>query len=974
MTDKSQQMDLMPAAGSDASGPVECLGQTFPSDAARRDHYLTRLRAALEDLNAKLGGVTWTTIDDAVTRLSSLEHWQLGDGDRLRELAERMREAARGQGRGKDLLQLWKDEVGFPHGEMDDILRLSDPPYYTACPNPFIGEFIAFYGKPYDPATNTYRREPFAFDVEEGRHEPVYLAHTYHAKVPYRAVQRYIFAYTEPGDVVYDGFGGTGMVAVACRLASVPPADVKLEMAGLLADFKVGARIPIVSDLSPIASLISSVYNIPALGQDFERAARSVLAKVKQSHGHWYQTSDKSGKPCEVKYYVWSDVFACPNCGEHIVYASLAYSPKTKSFVDEFDCPQCKAHLNKRNLERVFETVHDPVIGDTVRRIKQALYLTSYVDSMGHRHHAPSTQFDIDLFQEVQGNPLIGGHAPRHQLPYMHMTHERNNLPAIGVTHIHHFFTTRNLSTIDALVSEILQYPQPLRRALLFWLTSCLPKLSRLMNYNADGIGRVTKGIFYFASISQEQAPFNLLERAIRDVKSSFDVLAAVSHEAVVSVNSAQHSLIPSNSVDYIFTDPPFGGNIYYADLNHLWESWLRLYTQRAAEAIVSKTDEKDISRYTTEMAEAFTDYYRVLKPGRWITVEFHNSENAVWVAIQQALTQAGFIVADVRTLDKKLGTFKQIIDASTVKQDLIISAYKPNGGLEDRFRLEAGTENGVWDFVRTHLRQLPVFVSKDGQVEVIAERQNYLLFDRMVAFHVQRGVTVPLSASEFYAGLEQRFSERDGMYFLPEQVAEYDKKRMTATEVMQLTLFVTDEASAIQWLKQQLTKKPQTFQDLHPQFMRQIGGWSKHELSLELRDLLEQNFLVYDGTGEVPSQIHAYLSSNYKDLRNLPKDDPRLRGEAADRWYVPDPNKAGDLEKLRERALLREFATYRESKARKLKVFRLEAVRAGFKKAWGERDYATILAVAEKIPDAVLQEDPKLLMWYDQALTRSGK
>ena len=71
-------------------------------------------------------------------------------------------------------------------------------------------------------------------------------------------------------------------------------------------------------------------------------------------------------------------------------------------------------------------------------------------------------------------------------------------------------------------------------------------------------------------------------------------------------------------------------------------------------------------------------------------------------------------------------------------------------------------------DLIRTHLKQLPVFVAKDGRAEVIAERQNYLLFDRMVAFHVQRRVTVPLSAAEFYQGLVQRFSERDGMYFLP--------------------------------------------------------------------------------------------------------------------------------------------------------------------------------------------------------------
>ena len=151
-------------------------------------------------------------------------------------------------------------------------------------------------------------------------------------------------------------------------------------------------------------------------------------------------------------------------------------------------------------------------------------------------------------------------------------------------------------------------------------------------------------------------------------------------------------------------------------------------------------------------------------------------------------------------------------------------------------------------------------------------------------------------------------------------------------------------------------------------------AGWQKHEKPLELAELLEQNFLRYDGKGEVPSQIHSYLSTNFKDLRNLHKDDPALRSKGKDRWYVPDPKKAEDLEKLRERALLREFEEYRESKQRRIKVFRLEAVRAGFKKAWQERDYPTIIAVAQKIPENVLQEDPKLLMWYDQAVTRSGR
>ena len=88
--------------------------------------------------------------------------------------------------------------------------------------------------------------------------------------------------------------------------------------------------------------------------------------------------------------------------------------------------------------------------------------------------------------------------------------------------------------------------------------------------------------------------------------------------------------------------------------------------------------------------------------------------------------------------------------------------------------------------------------------------------------------------------------------------------------------------------------------------------------------------------------------------------------------WYVPGPRTAGDLEKLRERALLREFDDYRDSAERRLRVFRLEAIRVGFRRAWQWQDYATIITVAQKIPDAVLQEDPKLLMWNDHALTHS--
>ena len=84
----------------------------------------------------------------------------------------------------------------------------------------------------------------------------------------------------------------------------------------------------------------------------------------------------------------------------------------------------------------------------------------------------------------------------------------------------------------------------------------------------------------------------------------------------------------------------------------------------------------------------------------------------------------------------------------------------------------------------------------------------------------------------------------------------------------------------------------------------------------------------------------------------------------------MPDPNREADLEKLREKALLREFETYKTTKGR-LKVFRTEAVRAGFKKCWSERDYDMIIEIGDRLPPEILQEDDVLLMYYDNAETR---
>ena len=482
-------------------------------------------------------------------------------------------------------------------------------------------------------------------------------------------------------------------------------------------------------------------------------------------------------------------------------------------------------------------------------------------------------------------------------------------------------------------------------------------------------VGKERSGTLFRPSIASEVP----IHKQIKSRMSSVTARQAGGECVFISTQSATRIDLPDNSADYIFLDPPFGANRYYSELNFLWESWLGVLTEQLEEAVESPKQNKDLAQYQDLMRRAFTECFRVLKAEKWITVEFSNTSAAVWNAIQTALGEAGFVVADVRGLHKGQGSINAYVTPTAVKQDLVISAYKPTTRLEDRFSLKGESVDNVWEFLRTHLGQLPVVLSSDDKINIIAERQAHLLFDRTIAFFVQRGVVLPISIADFMTGLGQRFSERDGMYFLPTQVAAYDRVRAKCSSVRQLELFVTDESSAIQWLRQVLLVKPQTLQDLRPQFMKEIQSWSKHEKMAELRDLLDENFIVYAAGGQVPSQIHSYLSSNFKELRNLEKTDPALVAAAKDRWYVPDPNKLADLEKLRERALLREFIEYRNFGGRKLKLFRTEAVRAGFKAAYEGQDYKTIVNVAAKLPENVLQEDEKLLMYYDVASMRLG-
>ena len=919
--------EQMKMDGGKNGGPVECLGMTFPSDDARREHF------------QKL-------------------------------LAEKLQDPA------------FRAQEGFPKGTDDAILTMSDPPYYTACPNPWLADFVTQYGRPYDPAEK-YSREPMAIDVSEGKTDPIYKAHSYHTKVPHLAIVPSILHYTEPGDIVLDGFSGSGMTGVAAQWCGTAPSTYrhKIEMEWKKAGNslpKWGPRRVVLNDLSPAATFIGANYNLPFDVDDFAKAGKQLLLDVEREIGWMYETLHSDGKTKgRIEFTVWSEIFTCPECAGEVNFVAEALD-ENKSVRAVFPCPHCGSELTKKTLERREENKVDSATGATVVFTKRAPSLICYkVDAV--RYEKQPDEADFERLKKIENLPFPKG-VPTDRM--MHAPDTRQNwgdkwrAGSASFSHVHHLFLSRPQQVIGHLWLSASSNNDPRTRMMLLWFVEQaiwgMTMLARYVPTHFSQVNQYLNGVYYLSSQHAECSPWYILDGKLKRLGKAFSEYKTYSNSAAITTGTATSLPLLDRSIDYIFTDPPFGDNLAYSELNFLLEAFHGVVTDQAPEAVMSKAQSKGLVDYHHLMKSCFAEYYRVLKPGRWMTVVFSNTKASVWNSLQTALQEAGFVVANVSALDKKQGSFNAVTTAVAVKQDLAISVYKPDEALERRFEKQVGVES-VWDFIESHLRQLPVAKQRLATLEYIVERDPRILFDRMVAWFVRHNAPVPLSSQEFQEGLRSRFLERDGMTFLPEQVAEYDRKRAQTEQAPQMELFVSDERSAIDWLTDFLKKRPSTYQELNPEFMTQLGaGWKKHEMRPELSALLEDNFLRFDGNGDVPSQIHSYLSTNFKDLRGLEKEDPRLKAKARDRWFVPDPNKAKDLEQKRERSLLKEFEAYKTATKRQLKESRLEVLRAGFKTAWGAKDYKTIIGIAEKLPDETLQEDEKLLLWYDQALTRT--
>jgi DNA modification methylase len=648
---------------------LACLGEPFPDESARRAHFLAELRRYLAD-------------------------------------------------------PAFRSRVDFPLGADSHVVALSDPPYFTACPNPFVADFLRVHGRPADPSRSG-SRPAFTGDLRSATRHPVSGFHPYHTKVPPEALRRLIEHYTDPGEVVLDGFCGSGMTGVAAREAG---------------------RHAVLADLSPVAAFVAAVNC-----RSHDRAAagaglREILAASESVWDRLYRTRE-SGRELPVHYFVRSDVFGCPGCGVRFPFFphGVEHTGRKVRTRAAFPCPGCGKDLTVRRVRRVVEG-----------GVKQAVLAWVNAGPVAGRVNRPPNDTDRELAARVEREP-VAWHPTDPVRPDGYSA-RLAQLGAKAITDVSRFLSPRNLRIFADLWARVGAIPDAgVRNLCRATLTGVFTVISERQGYFGGGGGM--SGNFYVPIVRMEKNPYETLRRKLVKLDAAERAKEGLTGEAIVSTQSCTAlSGVPDASVDYVCTDPPFGANIIYSELNLVLEAWLGVRTNPAAEAVIDVTRGREADGYAALLRSAFAECYRVLKPGRWLTVEFHNTSPEVWNRLQAVLGETGFVVASAGVLDKGSTTILGDIRDGSAKHDLLISAYKPDG-VGGGFRLTAGSPEAAWAFVAEHLRRLP---------EASEERRRHRLFDRMVAFHVQRRLAVPLSAVEFYAGLRRRFAERGEAYFLP--------------------------------------------------------------------------------------------------------------------------------------------------------------------------------------------------------------
>lgn len=577
------------------------------------------------------------------------------------------------------------------------------------------------------------------------RSGPLFNAFPYPTKISPETIALFIAAHTKPGAVIFDGFAGSGTTGLGALLCSNPSQELQDQAQKLGLSVQWGPRRAILYEISVLGSLVARVLCSPPDPDEFHQAAQDLLQRVTRSLDWLYTACDPEHGSGEIRYVIWSDILECPECHQSVSLWHACVSRDPAEISGVFHCPLCQHEEVVDKVERVMEVVDDDLLG-VQREIRSRRPVWVYGETGGRTWSRELWPSDLDLLHHIDVEPLPQT-IPNVEIPWGDLY--RSGYHA-GITHLHHFYTRRNLLAFSTLWAEIERYPSHLTDALKFWLLSYNAShttlMTRVVAKKAQKDLVVTSaqpGVLYVSGLPVEKNVFSGLQRKLKTIVEAFR--CSFGSPGLVSIHNASCLSVdlPDESVDYVFTDPPFGGNIPYAEVNFINEAWLGTVTATKEEIIVSPHQNKKVADYQGLLVRAFQEVNRILRRDSMASVVFHSTSAQVWNALRLACEEANLSVAQASVLDKSQGSFKQVTTNGAVRGDPILLLTK-----QRRQPVEDAGE--VWTVVE-HLIREATLAAND--VELTPQR----LYSRIVAHYLAHHQNVPIDAGTFYSQLAKR-------------------------------------------------------------------------------------------------------------------------------------------------------------------------------------------------------------------------
>jgi DNA modification methylase len=529
-------------------------------------------------------------------------------------------------------------------------------------PNPSLRSFVMAHmqSRPFDPDTDDYRPREFTSPIITTKTSAVYSMHSYHlGKKPYDAVEAYINHYTSRGDLVLDPFCGSGSTALAAL---------------------VQGRKAVAIDASPAATFITRFYlslcDPDDLASRFERVCAAVSDEMRYLYG---TICHHCNSPATIHHVIYSNLYECPSCSRRVsLYeASQRTSPC---------CPSC---LSERGLQQPISPFlrtcgYEPVaVNFSCQGGCRPKRMTRSILGTGKDRRA-FEKIDLTRIRDIESAPIPYSfpdcfmmNVPDPNIPWGDEWR-----PSRDFRRISDLFTHRNLRAVAAFM-QAAGSDEDLRAV----ITSGMFAVSRKAQHLSGGGGYIP-GNWALPPMSKQRNCLESFRKVFGRILTAKKILAArlQSRDARISTQSATSmDQIPSDSVDYIFTDPPYCGAVQYGELNFVWESWLGLNTGwHDREIVVNRTRSKSLQDWADMMFLAMRECYRVLKPGRCLSLCWHDASAATWRHVQDIMTRVGFRMEEsdrALFIDTGSNTYNQRVTDKVVKRDLVINFRKPRPG-----------------------------------------------------------------------------------------------------------------------------------------------------------------------------------------------------------------------------------------------------------------------------------------------------